>query len=233
MFGVELVAVITGIISYKKYKGTTATFFIKIVIYLFFVELIGSYSLFYEEFEFLKPVYNSIFMQNYWWFTFTFDIITIILFSILFQKILKSPVFCKTLKGITILFIVFTLIYLILNRHLFFFQFFIPVQIFGGLIIIMCSVFYFIEILQNNQILKFYKSIYFYISISIFTWWIIITPLSFYDLYFKNSDWKFIVLQWQIYLFANFFMYTTFTLGLIFSKPELDSKETYKTITAP
>ena len=215
-----LVAVLAGLISYKKYRQATATFFIKIIIYLFLIELIGSYAFYYNKFEFLKPIYNSVFRQNYWWYTLTFDILTIVLFSILFQKILNSTTHRKILKVITISFIVFAILYLIFNRHLFFFQFFPVIQIIGGLIIITCSVLYFLEILQNNQVFKFYQSIYFYISISIFVWWIITTPLTFYDLYFKNEDWKFIILQWQIYLFANFFMYATFAIGLIVSKPE-------------
>ena len=91
---------------------------------------------------------------------------------------------------------------------------------FGALIILLCTIFYFIEILQSEKILIFYKSLNFYISAAIFIWWLIVTPIVFYDIYMSNSDWNFIFLRWQIYLFANIIMYLTFTFALIWYKPE-------------
>ena len=89
-----------------------------------------------------------------------------------------------------------------------------------GLLIIICCVFYFIELLNTESILRFSKLLFFYITIAIFIWWIIVTPMVFYDIYFKSEDWDLIILQWQIYLTANFFMYTTFAIGLMVSEPE-------------
>jgi len=215
------VTVCVGIFFYKKYKCTAVTFFIKIIIYLFFVEIIGSYAFFYDRFDFLKPIYNSIFRKTYWWYTITFDLVGIILFSVFYQKIINKSIFKKTVKYSTYIFTVFSILYIVLNSDILFQHFFPVIQILGAIIILMCTVFYFMELLLNDKIINFYKSIYFYISIGVFLWWIILTPLSFYDLYFINADWNFIFLQWQIYLFANFFMYITFTIGLIVSKPEV------------
>ena len=100
--------------------------------------------------------------------------------------------------------------------------FFLILDILGSLIIFLCTVFYFFEILQSDNILTFYKLLNFYISTAIFIWWLIITPLVFYDIYNSNYDWNFIFLKWQIYLFANIFMYSTFTFALIFCKPEIE-----------
>lgn len=215
-----LVAVVAGLISYKKYKGTTTTFFIKITVYLLFIEIIGGYATLYSKFEFLKSIYNSIFRQNYWWYTITFDVITIILLAVLFQNILQIKYHKSILRYTNYAFILFAIIYLIYNRQLFFYQFFPVLQITGAVLIIMCSVLYYLELLKGSDILNFYKSIYFYIATSIFFWWIVTTPITFYDLYFRAEDWDFIVLKWQLYLLANFFMYSTFTVGLLVSKPE-------------
>lgn len=54
--------------------------------------------------------------------------------------------------------------------------------------------------LQSETILSFYKSINFYISSTILIWWLVITPLVFFQIYFLNVDWSFIILRWQIYL---------------------------------
>ncbi|RMZ50932.1 hypothetical protein EB822_06015 [Flavobacteriaceae bacterium PRS1] len=76
--------------------------------------------------------------------------------------------------------------------------------------------------LQSETILSFYKSINFYISSTILIWWLVITPLVFFQIYFLNVDWSFIILRWQIYLFMNIFMYSSFTIALIWCKPQND-----------
>ena len=216
------IAAVSGLISYKKYKETAATFFIKILVFLFIVELVGFYSSCYKYFSFLEPVYNSVFRQNYWWYTLSFDVMAIVLFSMLFQKVIINKVYINILKYGTYCFVLFSLVYLIYNRDVFFFQFFPVIQILGAFIILSCSVFYFIELLLSENILRFYKSVYFYIAIAIFIWWIVVTPLTFYDVYMVNSDWNYIILKWQIYLSLNFFMYVLFSVGLFVSKPVID-----------
>ena len=76
------------------------------------------------------------------------------------------------------------------------------------------------EILLSDTILVFYKSINFYISVAILIWWLIITPIVFFEKYNTTSDWDYVFLKWQIKLFANICMYLTFTFALIFCKPE-------------
>ncbi|MEM5538276.1 hypothetical protein [Olleya sp. AS48] len=215
-----LVAVVSGLVTYKKHKGTPATFFVKVLIYFLIVELIGTYSSLYKNFSFLEPIYNSLFRQNYWWYTIAFDIIGIVLFSLLFQKIIPNKLYNKVLKYSTYGFVLFSILYIIYNRDLFFFQFFPVIQITGALIILSCSVFYFIELLLNDKIIKFYKFLYFYIAIAIFIWWIVVTPLTFYDVYMVNGDWDYILLKWEIYLSLNFIMYISFAIGFLISEPE-------------
>ena len=75
----------------------------------------------------------------------------------------------------------------------------------------------------------------FYISVVIFIWWLIITPLTFYDLFYGSvdlskpfrhpeffGDINYITLRKRIYLFSNIFMYLTFIFALIWCRPEKD-----------
>lgn len=94
------------------------------------------------------------------------------------------------------------------------------ITIFGALIVLFGAVSYFIEVLKSDKILDFYKSIDFYISATVFIWWLVITPISFYNIYFTTADWNFIILKWQIYLFANIFMYGMFSFALLWCKPQ-------------
>lgn len=80
--------------------------------------------------------------------------------------------------------------------------------------------FYLLELLASEDILKFHKSINFYIAITVLLWYVITTPVSFYGVYFSGDDWNFIFLRWQIYFFANVFMYLTFTFALIWCNPQ-------------
>jgi hypothetical protein len=121
-------------------------------------------------------------------------------------------------------FLIFSIIYILLNWDDYFVRFFPIIDILGAVIIFLCTAFYFYEILISEKILTFYKSLNFYISAAIFNWWLIITPLVFYDIYNSRYDWNFIFLKWQIYLFANITMYLTFTFALIFCDSEIDKK---------
>lgn len=217
---VELVAVIAGIITYKKYKGTPATFFIKIIWFSFFIELIGSYSNYYNTFEFLKPILNSIFKVNYWWYTLTYLIGVVISISIFYQKILENIRFKLFLKYLTVAYFLSAVIYLLINPDLFFSQIPPVISILAGILVLTSCVLYLIELLLTDKIINFYKSVYFYITVGLFFWWIVVTPLTFYDVYMVNSDWKYILLKWQVFLSLNFMMYIVFAVGLLISKPE-------------
>lgn len=217
---IEALAAMIGFLCIRKYKGTAASFFIYILIYLFIIELIGMYPTFYNDFEFLKPIKESAFKSNKCWYTIFFDIICIALFSILYLKILKTQLFKSILKYGTIIYIVVSIILIYNNIETLFNGNFPLLYILQTVIILSCAVFYFIEIIKSENVLLFYKSVYFYISIAIFGWWLVVTPLVFFDKYYILEDRSFILLKRSIYIFANIFMYSTFAIGLIVSKPE-------------
>ncbi len=221
-FCVESLSAITGVLLYKKYKFTTGKYFIFFLIYLTICDTIGNYTLHIRNGGFFSFLEGTVFVQNYWWFTLCWKIGAILFFSFYFQKILVNKAFRQVLSYSTYVFFVFSISYVIINWKDFFIRFFPAISVFGAYIVFLCSVFYFIEILKSDKILTFYRSLNFYISTGIFVWWLIITPLVFYDIYMTNRDWNFIFLRWQIYLFANILMYSTFTFALIWCKPEND-----------
>ena len=92
----------------------------------------------------------------------------------------------------------------------------------GACSLLICLTLYFIELLQSSLVLDFKRLLSFYVSIAIFTWWLIITPLVFFEIYNTIEDYDYANLKRLIFLFANVFMYTCFTIGLIVSKPKYD-----------
>ncbi|SFD35663.1 hypothetical protein [Algibacter pectinivorans] len=222
---IEVLAAVTGLLLYKKYKFTVAKYFIWFLIYLSICDFIASYVNYINDDGLFSFLAGTVFKRNFWWSTLFWKLGAILFFSFYYHKILISKVFKTILKLFGYSFLFFSVIYIVAHWEDYFVRFFPVIDVFGAIIIFLCIGFYFIEVLQSEKILTFYKSLNFYISAAIFVWWLIITPLVFYDIYNSNSDWDFIFLKWQIYLFANIVMYSTFTFALIWCKPELTKNE--------
>ena len=222
-FCVEILAAVTGLVLYNKYKQTVAKYFIYFLIYLSICDLLNTY-VYYIKDGFLGFLEGTVFIRNFWWTTLYWKIGAILFFVFYYQGILMNERFKRILKYSGYSFLVFSMVYILINWDDYFIRFFPIISILGAIIIFLCTAFYFYEILNSEKILTFYKSINFYISAAIFIWWLIITPLVFYDIYNSNKDWNFIFLKWQIYLLANITMYLTFTFALIFCKPEADKE---------
>ncbi|AUC81242.1 hypothetical protein [Lacinutrix sp. Bg11-31] len=218
--GVEILAAVTGLLFYKKYKNTAATYFIWFLVYITICDFLCGYTYYVKNIGFLNFLGGTLFEKNYWLSTLYWKIGAVLFFTFYYYKILKTKQSKLFLKYTGYSFLLFSLIYIIVHFQEYFIRSFPIISVLGALIISICVVLYYIEVLQSEKILSFYKSLNFYISTAIFIWWLIITPLVFYSLYFTKADWNFVILKWQIYLFANIFMYTTFTIGLIVSKPQ-------------
>ncbi|AUC76226.1 hypothetical protein CW732_11335 [Olleya sp. Bg11-27] len=218
-FGVELFAVVTGLFFYRKFKNTVVKYFIWFLVFLIMCEIFSTYTYLIKNDGILSFLKGTKLEKNYWFSTLTWSIGSILFFSFYYYKIIKSLVLKAIIKYSSFWFFCFSCIYIIVHFDDFFIRYFPIITVLGAIIIVMCVVFYFIEILNSNAVLNFYKLIHFYISGALLIWWLIITPLVFYDLYFNTLDWDFIILKWQIYLTANFFMYLTFALGFIISRP--------------
>ncbi len=221
-FCVEILAAVTGLLLYNKYKQTAAKYFIWFLVYLSVCEFLASYVHYINNDGFLSFLEGTVFTRNFWWSTLFWKIGAIMFFSFYYNNILTNERFKRIVKYCGYSFLAFSIIYIFLNWDDYFIRFFPIIDVLGAIIIFLSTIFYFFETLQSDKILMFYKSLNFYISAAIFIWWLIITPLVFYDIYMTNRDWNFIFLRWQIYLFANILMYLTFTFALIWCKPEND-----------
>ncbi len=226
-YSTEILATLTGIICYKKYKFSNAKYFIWFLAYLVICEFLGGYTRFVRDDRFLNFLKGSLIEKNYWWSTLYWKVGAIMFFAFYYRKIIRTKSFNEILKYVSYSFFAFSMIYILWHWQEFFVSFFPILSVLGSIVVFLCSVFYFIEVLQSDNILTFYKSLNFYISAAIFIWWLIITPIVFYDNYTAYEvdvyvrDWDYIELRKLIYLSSNIFMYSTFTFALIFCKPQL------------
>lgn len=222
----EFVAAITGVLFYKKYHKTPVKYFIYFLLFIAIADTLGIYSQYVRPDRYLHFLIGTKIEKNHWWSNIYWVIGAIMFFSFYYRKILKTESFKTIIKLSSYGFLGFSIFFIITHWDAFFNTFFFELDLFGAVIIFICTVLFFIEILLSEKILVFYKNINFYISATIFIWWLIITPLTFYDVYFKyeigvgHFDKEFLKLQTTVYLFANIFMYLTYTFALIWCKPE-------------
>ena len=210
----------------KKYRHTSAKYFIYFLVYVAVLELIGAYPRYLSDYDFLsdiKAVFKgTLFERNYWWYTIFWGLGSVMFYSFYFMKILNTKFYIKIIKFSSIMFFLSSIIYISTHWSELFNSTMIFIEVFGATIIMLCVILYYIEMLKSDKILMFYKSIHFYICSIILIWRLVTTPVVFYSIYFSLADWDFIFLRWQIFLFANIFMYCSFTIALIWCKPQSD-----------
>ena len=219
-YGVELLAAVTGLLCLKKYKTTAAKYFIYFLVYVFILELLGNYPKALKYIDGAYLIKDTLIETNYWWFNLFGRIGFSLFLSIIFYNILTIKIYKKIIKHTVSILIYIAFLYSFLNFQTIFKTSDIVLTFISLSLILTCLVLYFLEMLQSYKVLNFYNELYFYISSAFLIWYLITTPLIFYQIYFSTADWSFIFLKWQIFLFANVFMYLTFTFALIYCKPE-------------
>ncbi|WP_159021255.1 hypothetical protein [Formosa sp. L2A11] len=220
----EYAALITGLLTYRKFKNTPIKYFILFILYTVLVEMGGSVPRqlypggLLENYEYLLAY--KFFFSNYWWYGLFWTIGSVLFWSFFYQQIIHIKSYRTILNISTYIFVVCISIYTIMHIDQFFKTVLTFNKIFGSIIILMAIVLYFLNVLQSDIILSFYKSIYFYISMILFFWWIITMPLYFYQKFVFVDTTALINLLKLTRLFANVLMYGTFVLALAFCKPE-------------
>lgn len=220
----ELLAAITGLLYYKKFKNSYERFFIYFLIYVLLVENFGAYTHYinrYQNLSWIKEaIKGTVFQKNYWWYQ-IFWTINSTLFLCFFYKnnlVNKQSKLKFTLLGYGFFAISFFLI--VLKWETLKYGFIKILDVLSFIITLFLISIYFFKTLKSEIILKFYKSLTFYISCGFLIFIILTTPLTFFESYFNTSDWSYITLKWAILFIANVFMYSTFILGLIVSKAD-------------
>lgn len=218
----EIFAAVTGLILYKKFKNTLAKYFIHFLVYTVVIVIIGRYSYLVRNNGILNFLEGTLLERNYWWFTIFWEIAAGIFFGWYYSKVLYNQLHKKILRASIVIFFIISLVSILFDTNQFFTGSIPIIEISGAIIILQCVFYYFIEILQSDRVLTFYKSLTFYISCAILVLWLIQTPLTFFEDYFRLADIEYVRLRGYINLIVISFMYTTYTVGLIVSKPEYD-----------
>ena len=218
---IEVFAAIIGVITFKKYKYTSVKYVIYFLVYAFFIDLIGGYPSYLRDKGYFHLIEGTLIEKNYWWYTifwwvglscFMFFVNYNIVKTVRLKQILKYGFYIYLLQ--VILYIVFKF------EKVFNYNQFISIA--SLWIVFLSIIIYFFETLASERIVLFYKSVYFYFNTTFFIWILIIIPLEFFELYFIEGDWDYVLLKWKIFLSLNTFLYMTLSAALLFCKAESD-----------
>ena len=217
---VILIAAITGLFCYRKYKYSKIRFFIYILLYIACFQFIAKYTYSVRYNGVLSFLDTTIFRHNYWLSTLYWRIGAMLFYSWFFSKFIRRELYRKSIRLMSLLFLIFAVITIVTNFDELFSSSNVTLRIIGNLLLIVSISLYFIDILQSDKLLDFYKINIFYIASIVFLWLLITMPLGFYESYYNLEDLAYRKLRSTIYFYVNFFMYIGFSLVLIFGKPE-------------
>ncbi|WP_299314579.1 hypothetical protein [uncultured Aquimarina sp.] len=213
---IEIVAAIAGTIYLKRYREDKLSRYL--VFFLWFTILMeltlgwlpaGVYFL--ESFSFLC---DTIFEDNIWVYN-IYDIISFVFYFSLFSSLKELKKLKRFSFFLSMSFIVFAVVNLFLSG-----SFFTEPSslnfLLGSLILLLHVIYFFFRILQSEQILDFYRIIFFYIGIGTMIFNLSVSPILIYSKYFSNARSPEFVQIYKIILStANIFMYTCFTIGFV------------------
>lgn len=222
--GVIIMAALVGLLTFNKFKQTKVKYFIYFLIYVLVIELIGWYpslSYYNESFKWIDNLTKgTILEENYLWYGIFWKMGSALFISFYFNKVLRKDIFKNIIKYLTYLFIGMCIIYLLFFNSTYYKGESYLINFSGVLIIVLSAIFYLVEVLMSEKVISFYKSVHFYIASVFFIFFLIKTPITFFQIYYSTSDWNFVFLRDEIILFCNIFMYLTFAFALIKCKPK-------------
>jgi len=213
----ELGAAIAGSIYLRKVavpeKGVRLfVYYLWIVVFVEFVGLYPSYAYFsdYKKLGFIK---GTLFERNYWWYN-SYNVIKFLILYVFFILQLQSGAKQKKLYAISGLLILSFIIELFLGGN-FYKSNSSYMAIAGTLYLVVLIMLYHFEMLKSEKILKFYKSVAFYISIGMLMWHVSTTPLFIYNRYFSLQSPDFVYFQMVLLKSINIFLYGILILGFM------------------
>ena len=217
---VEIMAAITGLLVYKKFKNGYTKYFIWFLCAIPFIEFFGGYPRRFKNLGIFHLIEGTILERNYWWYTLFWTMGSALFYSWYLEKSMVNKIYPILLRVSRYVFFGVSILVIVTNIDDFFIYNLNPIVLGGTALIILSSFLYFLEILTSDKILDFYRSINFYISATLFIWFLITSTVLFFDKYFNDMDWNYVLLKWQVFLISNILMYSIFTFALLWSKPE-------------
>ncbi len=213
----ELLAAFAGFYYLSKNKNSRLRSFVYFLVITVLVDALGTYANLYNTLDFLKPIENTIFKENFWLYN-TFQIGSLFFYMIFYRSLIVSDNY-KKLINLLIILSVFVIAYNIYVNGLSYFTMNIKYNfIWTTFCVFMCIALYFYELLMSDEILLFFRSTLFYISIGLLLWWLIFPPFIFYMQYYKTIYPEMMRFRDVILICTNLYLYGCFIIGFLWAR---------------
>lgn len=213
----ELIAAISGSLYYKKVRDKRLRIFVHYLWLTFAVEVLGSYSylmLNNYDYQWFIALKNSPFCANRWLYN-IYSYLAMGFISIFYYNFMNTYKTRVTILATMGAYSVFTILYYTLTDA--FFKTTLPYHFTISVAIICLYVLlYFLQLINSDKILYFYKMPSFYISVGLLLWYLCVIPLFIFNDYFKAINVDFLEFRYLLLLFINLCAYTCFAFGFLY-----------------
>ncbi|PVW14761.1 hypothetical protein DDV96_09610 [Marixanthomonas spongiae] len=224
MILVEVLAAIAGLVLISNTKTVKATkYFVYFLCFTVLVEITGNYApvAYYSGYTLFSFVENTVYENNYWLFN-GYLIISYALYISYFKWHLDSVPLRRFLNVILISFTGAAILNLIFS-DVYFVAFSAFTNVVGTVLVLLSISLYYYELLNSDSILKFDRSLPFYISLGAILMHLVLTPIFLYSRYFDSESPEFVELYKTILLFTILLVYLLYTIGFVICLRKKDS----------
>lgn len=214
---VELTAALSGSYYFRKVNDHRLRIFVHYLWLTLIVEVLGSYTYLMQheyEYEWFIAIKNSVFRKNIWLYN-IYAYLAIGFISIFYYNFMtniKTRIAILSTWGI---YSVFSILYYTLTEA--FFTMTLPYHFFiGAVIICLYVLLYFLQLINSDKILHYYKLPSFYISIILLLWYLCVIPLFIFDGFFKSLNSDFGRFRTLLLLIINICTYLGFTFAFLY-----------------
>lgn len=210
----EIVAAIIGTLFIYKYKKTSLKYFLYLLWYIVFTEILGKYA---DELNLSYIGENGV-KYNFWLYNLLYSIILPVLYLIYFNLI-KTAKFKFWIKIFVYLFLIISIINWSFIQN-FRTEWLDTPFIVGAIFLTIIILLYFIELLRSEKIVTFHKSLLFWISVGLLIFYTSTIPFRVVQNIYATSPDISIVKLFIIKYILAIAMYVIFSFGFIWSKKE-------------
>ena len=181
----------------------------------FFVEVIGAYApiAYFSDYKYFSIVENTAFEDHKWLYN-PYILYSYIFLPLYFVQLLRNQKWRFGLKAAIAVFGVSALLNLVFSGVYFESNALFTILV-GTLLLIVCIILFYFELLQTDLILKLKKFLPMYISVGLMVFNLCVTPVDIFSEYFSEENTFFVKLHNAVYLYTNIFMYSLFAIGFI------------------
>jgi hypothetical protein len=222
----ELAAAISGTLYLKTIVKLEYKPFVVYLWLTFFVEILALYThVMQNNYDYTWFIYikNSLFCRNIWLYN-IYGYLAMGLIGLCYYNGLYNKIFKKVIGLSIIVYSVFFALYFTTTKS--FFTLAMPYDLIIRTFIIMTyAFFFFYELLQSQDLIRFYKIPLFYITIGLLFWHVSAVPLFTFGDYFATTNANHLKLGELLILSINVVTYSCFIFGFLFGRNTFNSKD--------